>query len=291
MIAWPQSLIEELGGNRCIIFIGAGVSAGCSRNNGGAVEHPPAWRPLLESLLARANLGSHADRAVAKELIERGNLLEAAEVIKSCVHTADFSGFITQTFRDYQPTEIHQCLNDIDPKVMVTTNLDKVYEQFCQRGEGSSGYVVHKYFDDGLVARLRSPQRLIIRAHGCMDTPEKTVLTKSEYFGARQSNSGFFKVLESLFLTHTLLFLGYSLSDPDIQLLLENGAIAAQSAHPHYAVMPTGIHPSLKASFKKTYNVDVLEYDPVENHRELLANLQALRDAVLEYRVTYLQSG
>jgi len=289
MLSWPSSLVEELSDRRCIVFIGAGASAGCSRtgSTSGLVEHPPGWTTLLDSLLTRATRSSDADRAIAKQLVEGGRLLEAAEVIKSGVHTADFSGFIGQTFRDYQSTDLHRYLNEIDPKVLVTTNFDKVYEQYCLRGEGSSGYVVHRYYDEGLVARLRSRQRLIVKVHGCMDTPEKTVLTKSEFFSARQCYPGFFKTLESLFLTHTLLFVGYGLNDPDIQLLLENSAIAASSAHPHYAAMPMGTHESLRSSFKKTYNVEVLEYDPANAHSELLESLEVLRDAVAEFRGTY----
>lgn len=291
MINWPSSLIEELGSRRCIVFIGAGASAGCVRKNSqGVTERPPSWQALLNGLLTKAAKATIADKTIAQELMNSGRFLEAAEVLKPGLHTADFSAFIGQTFKDYQNTELHQYLNELDPKVLVTTNFDKVYEQFCLRGEGSSGYVVHRYYDDGLVARLRSPQRLIIKVHGCMDTPEKTVLTKSEFFSARQQNPGFFKILESLFLTHTLLFIGYSLTDPDIQLLLENGTIAAASAHPHYAAMPVGTHESIKNSFKKTYNVDVLEYDPANSHIELVQSLEALSEAVDEFRSTYTVS-
>jgi hypothetical protein len=288
MITWPSSLIEELGAHRCIIFIGAGASAGCMRNTAQkGTERPPSWQELLNGLLAKATKATTEDRDIAQQLMSSGRFLEAAEVLKAGIHTADFSAFIGQTFKDYQNTDLHQYLNDIDLKILITTNFDKVYEQFCLRGEGSSGYVVHRYYDDGLVARLRSPQRLIVKAHGCMDTPEKTVLTKSEFFSARQQHPGFFKVLESLFLTHTLLFIGYSLTDPDIQLILENSTIAAASAHPHYAAMPTGTHESLKMAFKKTYNVDILEYDPANSHIELVQSLEALRDAVADFRVTY----
>jgi hypothetical protein len=291
MIDWPTSLVEEVASRRCVLFIGAGASAGCIRPApGGAVERPPNWTAMLNALLARATRASPGDSAIAREYIASGRLLEAAEIIKSRVPAADFSAFVTQTFRDYQHTDLHRYLNELDPKILVTTNFDKVYEQYCLRGEGSSGYVVHRYYDEGLVARLRSPQRLIVKVHGCMDTPERTVLTKSEFFGARQVHPGFFRVLESIFLTNTLLFIGYSMSDPDIQLLLENGTIAAQSAHPHYVVMPVGIHDALRQSLRKTYNVEVLEYDPANAHADLIESLGTLREAVLEFRSTHLDS-
>ncbi len=293
MIDWPQSLIEELSSRRCIAFIGAGASAGCTRNPNavGGPEHPPNWHTLLGNLLAKASKATQDDKEIARKFMTEFRYLEAAEVMRAGIHAADYSGFINQTFRDYQFTELHSHLNDIDPKVVITTNFDKVYEQYCLRGEGSSGYVVHKYYDEGLVARLRSPQRLVIKVHGCMDSPEKTLLTKSEFFTARQDHPSFFKVLESLFLTHTLLFIGYSLSDPDIQLLLENSTIAAGSAHPHYAAIPSGTHQSIKNSIRKTYNIEVLEYNSDNSHLELTQSLCALKDAVLGLREGNLELG
>lgn len=57
---------------------------------------------------------------------------------------------------------------------------------------------------------------------------QKIVLTKSVYFKEKQVFSNFYKVLDSLFLTNTLFFVGCNLSDPDIQLILENVTISAK---------------------------------------------------------------
>lgn len=284
MIEWPQSLVEELAARRAIIFLGAGASAGCTRVAAGTKQRPPEWKELLRILHGKLNRGDKEDRDHALNLLERNMLLDSAEVLRTCIHDADYSRFISETFKDYRPISLHTNVNRLDPKVLVTTNYDKVYENFCLTGEGASGYVVHKYYDEGLVARLRSPSRLLVKIHGCMDSPERTILTKSEYFTARQRYQAFFHVMESLFLTNTLLFVGYSLSDPDIQLLLENASITAASAHPHYAVMATGVHASIKQAFKRAYNVEVLEYSPDNGHAELTTSIESLTQLVLAYR-------
>lgn len=287
MIDWPQSLIEELSARRAIVFLGAGASANATRTVDGAVQRPPSWEGYLNQLYARLNRGSDDDRAHGKLLLDQKRFLDAAEVFRPCIQDADYSRFVNDSFKDYKSSDFHAHVNLLDPKILVTTNYDHVYENLCLK-DGASGYVVLKYYDEGLVARLRSPSRLILKVHGCMDTPERTVLTKSEYFAARQKFPSFFNTLESLFLTHTLVFIGYGLSDPDIQLLLENSSITAASAHPHYAVMPRGTHQSLRAAFRNTYNVEVLEYDSSDNHAELTQSLEALAAAVLEYRETQL---
>lgn len=286
MINWPISLIAELASRRSVIFLGAGSSGSATRTIGGVTESPPRWRDLLLSLHQSANRGTQEDKDLGKKLIEESSYLNAAEVLRGCIQDGDFNHFIHNQFRDYKHSDIHEHINSIDQKIVVTTNYDCIYENYCRQGDGLYGYQVLKYHDEGLVTRLRSPIRLIIKAHGCMTSAENAILTRSDYFSARQKYSGFFQTLESIFLTNTLLFIGYSLTDPDIQLLLENSTITAKSAHPHYAVMPTGTHSALKAAYRKAYNVEILEYSDHNNHEELTESLAALASAVEEARET-----
>lgn len=86
----------------------------------------------------------------------------------------------------------------------------------------------------------------------------------------------FFSALESIFLTHTILFIGYSVNDPEIQLILENNIITYPSDNPHYATMSKGMHRTMIAAFKKTNNISVLEYDSADNHIQLVESLKEL---------------
>ena len=114
------------------------------------------------------------------------------------------------------------------------------------------------------------------------------VLTRSQYFHARAKHPGFFALLDSLFLVNTLLFVGYSLSDPDIALILETAQLSIPSRHPHYALVPSGRHPAISQAIRNTYNVKLLEYDnPLNDHSEGLAAIKEFRDLVQSYRATY----
>ena len=46
----------------------------------------------------------------------------------------------------------------------------------------------------------------------------------------------FYHLMTALFLTHTVVFIGYSLNDPDINLLLQFLHNTANSACPHYMI-------------------------------------------------------
>lgn len=285
MINWPDSLIDELASRRCVIFIGSGASASARKEIDGVQISPPTWAGLLKLLLERSPEDAIGSKENAALLLEKQNYLDCAEIVrKTCLSSADYNRCITQTFAGYNATEIHKAVEILDQKVVITTNFDSLYENLCRQGQGRDGYSVIRYYDGGLVARMRSPTRLIIKAHGCISEPEKTILTKSDFFNARSNYFGFFEALESIFLTHTILFIGYSVNDPEIQLILENNIITYPSSNPHYATMASGSHPSILTAFKNTNNIDALEYNPENDHLELIESLNALCDLVEERR-------
>lgn len=285
MINWPDSLIDELASRRCVIFIGSGASASAKKQIGETEISPPTWAGLLKILLEKSPEDAIGSKQNAALLLKNQNYLDCAEIIRTtCLPRADYNRWITQTFSGYEATDVHKAVEILDQKVVITTNFDSLYENLCRQGQGRDGYSVIRYYDDGLVARMRSPTRLIIKAHGCISEPEKTILTKSDFFNARSKHNGFFEALESVFLTHTILFIGYSVTDPEIQLILENNIITYPSANPHYATMSSGFHPSILAAFKNTNNIDVLEYSPENDHAELIESLNNLCDLVEERR-------
>lgn len=282
MIAWGDALVKELSARRCIVFTGAGVSAGCKSAAGD--RSPPKWDELLKEL-AKKIRNQDDVRALSEQLIVDKKFLDAAEVIVSALNHADYVDAMRHIFDipRYQPSALHEAILKIDPKVLITTNYDTVYDRFCQKGQAAEGYNVFKYTDHHLVGQLRSPIRCVIKAHGCITDPDSIVLTRSSYFSAKQKNPHFFRTLDALFLTHTIIFVGYSLGDPDIQIALENANISAPSSHKHYFVTGSGTPASLKKAAERTYNLEFIEYES-GNFETLSSSMRALADRVLSYR-------
>jgi len=258
MMHWPKALVTELASRRCIVFLGAGASAACQSQDG--KKNPPNWTHFLDLLMF--HMKSRIDETIINEFKSKEKFLEAAEIIKKSVPSADFSTFIRKELVTprYLQSKVHEYVLEIDPKVVVTTNYDEIYDNYCKNGSANEGYNVSRYYDRNIVENLRSPVRLIVKAHGCVSDPSQIVLTKSEYFKARQSFSSFYKILDALFLTHTILFLGYSLTDPDIQLVLENVNISVESAHPHYFVTGNNTNAAIKEAMKRAYNIEFIEF-------------------------------
>lgn len=275
---WPQSLVLELAARRCIVFLGAGVSAGCISES---EKSPPDWKNFLYDL--KEKMRQKSPQSYVEGLIKSEKYLDAAEIIVNNIEQSDLSAHIRETFVTprFEPSEFHKIVLEIDPKVVITTNYDDIYDTYCRTGIAKKGYNVCRYYETHIGNDLRSPIRLIAKMHGCVNDPTKIILSRSQYFRAKQEYGQFYNVLNALFMTNTVLFLGYSLSDPDMQLLLENTNISAPSAHKHFALIPNNLDTYIENALSCSYNVSFLKYT---DHGAAVSLLHELKDQVITKR-------
>ncbi|WP_052748477.1 SIR2 family NAD-dependent protein deacylase [Cellulomonas sp. FA1] len=269
----PDSLATELAERRCVVVLGAGASAAASNALG---AHPPTWDAFLNGALGLLTRKGDAD--AAREQIAIRRYLDAAQIIVDGLPPADFSKYVRDCFERprFEASKIHELVLELDPKIVVTTNYDDLYEALCRQGAAVEGYNVCRYYEEHAVNDLRSDRRLILKAHGCISNPSRIILTREQYFTARRDHPSFYSVLDALMLTNTLLFIGCSMdSDPDVQLLLENSSIAAPSQHPHYAIVEDLWHPAVERVLAKTYNMNFLKFDPGD-YRQVQGALEDL---------------
>lgn len=282
-MVWPTALVAELAARRCLIFLGAGASAGAVSQEDGATR-PPLWPAFIEALLDAAPAGTNLN--AVRDLLAKDRYLDAAEILLAKIPPADFTRVVREQFvrPRFANSPVHLSVLNIDPKVVVTTNYDDIYDTFCRTGQARDGYNVCRYYESHLVNDLRSPVRLIVKAHGCVADPARIVLSRSQYFRERQLHAGFYNVLDALFITHTILFVGYSLSDPDIQLVLENSNISASSSHTHYALVEDSMQPDIEEASRRAYNIHFIKY-PAGQHQEAARLIAELTDQVTQFRV------
>ncbi|MFD2170558.1 SIR2 family NAD-dependent protein deacylase [Tumebacillus lipolyticus] len=280
---WPESLVTEIAERRCIIVLGAGASASSTNELG---NRPKDWSKFLRVAIRKMN-DSQA-QLLAIELCDKGLFLDAAQIIHDHIDPGDFDQVIQQEFNPniaFQPSDLHRNILSLDPKIVITTNYDKIYESLCNLDGAGASFNTLYYYSSNLLSEIRSKKRLIIKAHGCVNDSDKIVLTRKSYFDAKNDYPSFYKILDSLFLINTVLFIGCSMSDPDINLLLEGVNISAKSSRSHYAISGDGRPISIKNAIKTTYNLELLEYPEGEHHLVIDA-LEDLVTQVWHFRET-----
>jgi SIR2-like domain len=274
VIAWPADLTSDVARRRCVVFLGAGISQNSQNSSG---RSPKTWHAFLEGACQSISKAQHI-----KRLIRENDLLTACELVKKNLGTDTFNSLLIEEYLSpgYQPASIHDTIFNLDSRIVATPNFDKIYETYANHKANGSIRVKHQY-DRDVAEAIRRSDRLVLKIHGTIDTPNQMVFTRAEYAEARSTYSEFYRVLEALALTHTFLFLGCGFNDPDIRLLLEDVFFRHRNARPHVFASPSGsVHRDVVDIIQATMNVTVLEYSPSGVHAELKRSLEELVKAV-----------
>ena len=285
MINWPEHLIKDIARRRCVIFLGAGVSRNSTNQQG---RRPKTWEEFLRDSAAQVQPNRHVLR-----LINQADYLTACEVIRIALGPQPFAQLLRDEFMTprYQHAPIHEHIFRLDSRIVATPNFDKIYETYANHQAGASIIVKHHY-DPDVSDALRDDGRLILKIHGSIDSPLRMVFTRSEYAEARNKFRSFYEILDALAITHTFVFIGSGVNDPDLKLLLEDVFFRHPASRTHFMVLPRGaVHDSVKTIVEKTMNLKILLYSKVNNHAELTDSLDALSTDVETKRDDLRQTG
>jgi SIR2-like domain len=275
---WPATLIRDIARRRCVFVLGSGVSAQAVGEND---KRPPTWEAFLREAAKRC--GVNAKKIHAE--IKKGNYLLACEWAKSEIDE-DWNDLLRELFQapKFKPTKIHDLIAQFDNRIVFSLNFDDIYDRAVK--EKYAGNITTKYYyDPDLTEYLRGDARYIVKPHGSLDSPDTIIFTQKDYAAARNRNKGFYESFDAALLTHTFLFIGCGLNDPDITLLLENQNFAYQKTSPHYFLGARPENELLSRSMRENRNLKFLYYSKkCANHSGLVEELSNLLDEVLEAR-------
>lgn len=286
MISWPDDLVWDIAAQRSVLFLGAGVSRNAQNSKG---VHPHEWSAFLRHLASK--IVDTVQRAEVEQCIADADLLTACELARKYLSPSDFKTEMIQEFsgNGYGPAQIHDDLSRVDSRLVMTTNFDKLYENRANQLQHNT-VIVKNYYDKDIADVFRRKDRVVLKVHGTIDSADRTIFTRSQYAVARRDFGHFYQLLRGLFITHTFVFLGASMRDPDMQLVLEDHAYRFEGARPHYIVMPEN---SARAGtlqvLEETMNLRALLYDPTNNHQaladsiaDLVSRVEAARGEIAE---------
>lgn len=233
---WPSEVVKAAQRRDLVLVVGAGVSHNSERNG----KRPLDWTNLLRELVqvVRAS-GEQSCRL--DELINAGALLEAAELLHAIAKVNARSQDMLSAIKEkvdgpvrgeFESNEWHEALMELEARVIVTTNYDRLIERASK-----AGYGLHAYTSTTLGQEIRRADPVLIKIHGGVDNLEELVLTQTDYSRLHVRGRHALSVVQALFLTRVVLFVGYSLNDPDIRLLLQNCLSEGVASPTHYILL------------------------------------------------------
>lgn len=291
MIEWPEYLIEVIARRKCVLFLGAGISANSCNSVG---KHPATWEDFLRNILKNKCNRFSGNIDVIGKMLDQKDYLTACEIIVDTIGETNFGELAADEFRrpGYMPSEIHAAVYSLDSRLVLTPNIDKIYEQYAMN-ESHSTVVAKSYYEEDIAKYLRTSDFLIIRVHGYVDDVSKIIFTHKQYSEARCKYASFYRILDALMLTHTFIFLGCGINDPDIQLVLENSNFLYPGCMPHYFVTARDtFSKEMERSLLSNRNLELLTYDnPDGMHKQLLDELKLLNTMVDDKRRQIASQG
>jgi hypothetical protein len=272
MAKFNSDLIDDLARRRVVLFIGAGASKWSKPHGGGKFKD---WVEFLEAANARLERRSRAKRVVA-DLIESRDYLLASELLKQ--HLGDaWSDLLSEEFQQAaEVSRLHKALIALDPRIIITTNFDKLIESAWSAGTDSRYPTVITRIDANAFKLFRNDEKHLIKLHGSVDTPSDIVFDKTSYQTGAFGNSYYSEILSSLLLTHTFLFVGFSMNDPAVSLVIENAAYRFPSTRPHYIFQSGAPVPEVDELWKRLRRLYVLRYPEKDHHVALAEHLEQL---------------
>lgn len=196
--------------DKLVVFVGSGISCDSGL---------PSWGKLINAM--RGCL-AHANDA---------NYLKIAEKYYHQYGRNTYYSRISEFFpNSAEPNELHRLLLRLRPRHIVTTNWDNLIEKEILR-QGLFYYTVAT--DDKLASSPSS--QLLIKMHGDL-SHRNIVFRESDYSGYADSRPLIENYVRSLFSTNIVLFVGYSLSDYNLDQILSWTRSRTKDAPPRYAV-------------------------------------------------------
>lgn len=240
---------------RLFLFLGAGLSFGAARmggrsafdseywgpankdhDNSGPRTHDiaydddglplPSWPWLVSRMRQRlvARFPESEYGSLCKFFRDEGPL-DSAELFRRTVGDQNYREFLQEQFdvRRHpfiKPTPSHEALIALDPPLIFTTNFDELIED-AYLGAGLRVDVSAEEAEF-ISNRSTKPDRHLVKLHGTIGRLGSIVLTRTDYAASRRSRREMFAMLRGELAQASFLFVGFSLSDPNFNILLDD---------------------------------------------------------------------
>lgn len=297
---------EKAEQGKLVIFVGSGVS--CN------VTGMPSWNRLIQNM-AKAIDYSRCDTCKhKKEDCEITCLLKddfsTDELLKIPQHVFNkdkelYNRVLTESIPAVTAdAPLSSAILDINPAHIITTNYDQLLETskniFCEQYQ----VIVH---DKDLLNADKG--KYIIKMHGDLFEPASIVLKEQDYLDYSQNHVLIELFIKSLLTDHIVLFLGYSLNDYNIKLILswlnymrsQNGALD-KDRRVGYLILDQEIVDDTQLSYFNSNNIGVININSMpliediptdlsnEMGKRLYSFLRVIADPALEESLSSIRN-
>ncbi len=189
-----RELSQAVRNRRLALFCGAGVSKG-------------SGLPTAKEFMGDQGLGSLPWERASTVLTNQKS----------------FKYKFKQKFGDksLKPSRVHRLLAALDAPYYVTTNYDLLLEQALADIKSVAVAGIGTVKSEGDLPGIYDHRNLVIKLHGDVENDQLLIFDSSQYMDRWRSPNLVDALVSHLFATHSILFVGYSLTDAHIVSIIE----------------------------------------------------------------------
>lgn len=204
-------LVERFAHGNGTVFVGAGISLGARL---------PSWHKLMGPL--RTDLGPAVGPGTS--------YLDIAELYEVKHSRSVLVQYLKERLGDvrFQLTKTHELIVGLPVQRIYTTNFDTLLEQASQKKQINRNVI----FNASQVGFSDTSTLSIVKLHGDLSDPGSIVISARDFYSYFGKNPAVADLLKVELQTHTVLFLGYSFSDPNLGMILGNAANQSGAVRP-----------------------------------------------------------
>ncbi|MEA2205452.1 MAG: hypothetical protein QOE77_2228 [Blastocatellia bacterium] len=265
--------------DRPLALVGAGVSVGAGY---------PTWDGLMDAFnktIQELPVPPDAPKYL-RQLARVTDPLWKAEEYRRLMKKVGYEALIWSTFRPKNSlvTDVTRAIVDLDFSHVLTTNYDVALETAYQSMNKPIEVINWTERDKvGTFLRdisRRGEKRYFVYLHGRFDEPENIVLTERDYVKRYLVGDEASKKLFAIFMVRPVVFLGFSLTDPELTHLIRSTQGYAQSeTSTHFVILP--LNPdedegAIAGWLSGKYGIEPVFYAMSPKHEQLLEVLEEL---------------
>lgn len=231
-------IIDHLGKNELVVFVGAGVSSRAYPN-----QRENTYYPTFKQLVRE--IAKRLERKLSEQentLLKQGysdRVLGEWEGDGDDVYSIA-AGILSEN-EDGQRIDLHQAIIRLFPEGsearVVTTNFDNLLLRALEK-EGHGGDPKWNCYEaPSLPPANRDRFQGICFLHGRVNTPKEMILTDKDIGRAYMDEGWALRFAHNLFRNFNVLFVGYSLEDPPLRYL--SLALEGTNEKKHWALLPS----------------------------------------------------
>ncbi|KQL33554.1 hypothetical protein AN960_21010 [Bacillus sp. FJAT-25509] len=261
-----------------VLFIGSGISLWSGL---------PSWSTLLYELADFVKKEGFDPSPVIKE-IKNNKLLEAADIALNYIENDKqlFKQFIRNVCRAGEASyhEIHKKIVNLGPRCFITTNYDQLLEETLREHRKNLHFqpiTNRQQVDCASIVQHRAKD-YIFKPHGDLDDTESIILSLKHYKSLYDEKKYTLYTMEKILATRPVVFMGYSLEDPDFIRIIEiihNNFKGFPSSH--YAILPD-VSKEKQDYYFREFGIRIISYETTtlsngqKNHSKLLEFIEQL---------------